>query len=54
MASHTKAELTQAARTLARALPSAVRQAAARGALEASQARPTSGGGVFDGLAEAA
>jgi glycine C-acetyltransferase/8-amino-7-oxononanoate synthase len=53
MASHTKSELTQAARTLARTVPAAVRESAARGALEAN--RPAAGtGGVFDGLAEAA
>jgi len=54
MASHTKSELVQAARTLARAVPSGVRQAAARGALQASQSPRPGAGGVFDGLAEAA
>lgn len=54
MASHTKSELAQAARTLTRAVPSAVRQAAAQGAVEASRARRPAAGGVFDGLAEAA
>lgn len=54
MASHTKSELAQAARTLARAVPAGVRQAAARGALEASQAHRPAAAGVFDGLAEAA
>ncbi len=54
MASHTKSELAQAARTLARALPATVRQAAARGALEAGKGRRPGAGGVFDGLAEAA
>ncbi len=54
MASHTKSELAEAARTLSRAVPSSVHQAAARGAVEASHARPSSAGAVFDGLAEAA
>ncbi len=54
MASHTKSELAEAARTLSCAVPSSVRQAAARGAVEASQARPSGAGVVFDGLAEAA
>jgi len=53
MASHTKSELAAAARTLSRAVPSSVRKAAARGAMDAGRAgRPD--GGVFDGLAEAA
>ncbi len=54
MASHTKSELTEAARTLARTVPAGVRQAAARGASEAERGAPPAAGGVFDGLAEAA
>ena len=54
MASHTKSELAEAARTLARAVPSSVRKAAARGALDARRATRPVEGGVFDGLAEAA
>ena len=54
MASHTKSELAQAARTLARAVPTSVRQAAASGAIEADRTGRPAAGGVFDGLAEAA
>jgi hypothetical protein len=54
MASHTTAELAEAARTLARAVPSSVRTAAARGAVEAARSARPASGGVFDGLADAA
>jgi len=55
MASHTKAELREAAEVIAKAVPDAARKAAARRALEADAA-PTqaAGGRVFDGLADAA
>ncbi len=49
MASHTKSELRDAAKTLARAVPASVRKAAARQALEAQDAAATDR--VFDGLA---
>lgn len=54
MASHTKTELREAARTLAKCLPAPTRRPVAR-VPEPVAARPSrSGGAVFDGLAEAA
>ena len=52
MASHTKAELRDAAKVVAKAVPEAARKAAARQALEAEAA--AAGGRVFDRLADAA
>ena len=52
MASHTKAELRDAAKVVAKAVPEAARKAAARRALDAEAA--TAGGRVFDRLADAA
>jgi len=49
MASHSKSELRDAAKTLARAVPASARKAAARRALEAQGA--ATAGRVFDGLA---
>jgi len=49
MASHTKSELRDAAKTLAAAVPASARKAAARRVLEAQDAAAT--GRVFDGLA---
>ena len=49
MASHTKSELRDAAKTLAAAVPASVRKAAARRALKAQNAE--AGSVVFDGLA---
>ena len=49
MASHTKSELRDAAKTLAGAVPASVRKAAARRVLEGHDAAAT--GRVFDGLA---
>ena len=49
MASHTKSELRDAAKTLAAAVPASVRKAAARRVLEAQDAAAS--GRVFDGLA---
>ncbi|MDQ4048965.1 MAG: aminotransferase class I/II-fold pyridoxal phosphate-dependent enzyme, partial [Actinomycetota bacterium] len=63
MASHTKGELREAARTLAAAVPAAVRNGGARRALEAgasvdASAAPKGADGrrsrIFDGLADAA
>jgi 8-amino-7-oxononanoate synthase len=54
MASHTKSELRDAARIVAKAVPESVRKAAARRALEAEHAGAQQSGGVFDGLADAA
>jgi 8-amino-7-oxononanoate synthase len=55
MASHTKAELREAAEVVAKAVPDAARKAAARRALEADAAAAQAAGGrVFDGLADAA
>ena len=55
MASHTKAELREAAKVVAKAVPVAARQAAARHALEAeAAAADTAGPRVFDRLADAA
>ncbi len=54
MASHTKAELREAAEVVAKAVPEAARKAAARRALEADAAAHAAGGRVFDGLADAA
>jgi 8-amino-7-oxononanoate synthase len=54
MASHTKAELREAAEVVAKAVPDAARKAAARRALEADAAAHAAGGRVFDGLADAA
>lgn len=53
MASHTKSELRDAAKTLAAAVPSSVRKAAARRVLEAENTAAATGR-VFDGLADAA
>jgi 8-amino-7-oxononanoate synthase len=52
MASHTKAELRDAAKVVAKAVPEAARKAAARRALDAEAA--ATGGRVFDRLADAA
>jgi glycine C-acetyltransferase/8-amino-7-oxononanoate synthase len=52
MASHTKAELRDAAKTVASAVPGSVRKAAARRALESQETAAT--GRIFDGLADAA
>jgi glycine C-acetyltransferase/8-amino-7-oxononanoate synthase len=52
MASHTKAELRDAAKVVAKAVPEAARKAAARRALEAEAV--AAGGRVFDRLADAA
>jgi 8-amino-7-oxononanoate synthase len=52
MASHTKAELRDAAKVVAKAVPEAARKAAARRSLEAETA--AAGGRVFDRLADAA
>ncbi len=52
MASHTKAELRDAAKVVAKSVPEAARKAAARRALEAEAA--AAGGRVFDRLADAA
>jgi 8-amino-7-oxononanoate synthase len=52
MASHTKAELRDAAKVVAKAVPEAARKAAARRALDAEAA--AAGGRVFDRLADAA
>jgi glycine C-acetyltransferase/8-amino-7-oxononanoate synthase len=49
MASHTKSELRDAAKTLAAAVPASVRKGSARRVLEAQDAAAT--GRVFDGLA---
>lgn len=55
MATHTKAELRQAARTLAKAVPAAVRRSPAATQPVTNQAPGAHDvGGVFDGLAEAA
>jgi 8-amino-7-oxononanoate synthase len=55
MASHTKAELRDAAKVVAKAIPEAARKAAARRALEADAAAAQAAGGrIFDGLADAA
>ena len=55
MASHTKAELREAAKVVAGAIPAEARKAAARRALEADTAAAEAGGPrVFDGLADAA
>ncbi len=54
MASHTKSELRDAAKVVAKAVPESVRKAAARRALAAEQAAAQPTGGVFDGLADAA
>jgi len=51
MASHTKTELREAARIVAKAVPETARRAAARRLAEASAPAK---GGVFDGLADAA
>jgi len=53
MASHTKSELRDAAKTLAAAVPASVRKAAARRVMEA-ETTPAARGRVFDGLADAA
>jgi glycine C-acetyltransferase/8-amino-7-oxononanoate synthase len=52
MASHTKAELRDAAKVVAKAVPEAARKAAARRALEAEAT--ATGGRVFDRMADAA
>jgi len=52
MASHTKSELRDAAKVVAKAVPEAARKAAARRALEAEAA--AAGGRVFDRMADAA
>ncbi len=52
MASHTKSELRDAAKTLAGCVPRSVRKAAARRALELRE--PAGASGVYDGLADAA
>jgi glycine C-acetyltransferase/8-amino-7-oxononanoate synthase len=52
MASHTKSELRDAAKTLASALPGSVRKAAARRVLQAPESAVS--GRVYDGLADAA
>ena len=55
MASHTKAELRDASKVVAKAVPEAARKAAARRALDAdAAAEQTAGGRIFDGLADAA
>jgi glycine C-acetyltransferase/8-amino-7-oxononanoate synthase len=55
MASHTKAELREAAKIVAKAIPADARKAAARRALDAkTAASEASGTRVFDGLADAA
>jgi 8-amino-7-oxononanoate synthase len=54
MASHTKSELREAAKVVAKSVPEAARKAAARRALEADAAAQAAGGRVFDGLADAA
>jgi 8-amino-7-oxononanoate synthase len=55
MASHTKSELRDAAKVVAKAVPETARKAAARRALEAEQAAAQAAGGrIFDGLADAA
>jgi 8-amino-7-oxononanoate synthase len=55
MASHTKAELRDAAKVVAKAIPAEARKAAARRALEAeATAAEAPGSRVFDGLADAA
>ncbi|HEX2162232.1 MAG TPA: 8-amino-7-oxononanoate synthase [Thermoleophilaceae bacterium] len=55
MASHTKSELRDAAKVVAKAVPETVRKAAERRALEADVAAAQAAGGrVFDGLADAA
>ncbi len=54
MASHTKSELRDAAKVVAKAVPESVRKAAAHRALAAEQAAAQSAGGVFDRLADAA
>jgi 8-amino-7-oxononanoate synthase len=54
MASHTKSELRDAAKVIAKAVPESVRKAAARRALAAEQAAAQPTGGVFDRLADAA
>ncbi|HYI99038.1 MAG TPA: 8-amino-7-oxononanoate synthase [Thermoleophilaceae bacterium] len=55
MASHTKAELRDAAKVVAEAIPAEARKAAARRALEAETvATEADGPRVFDGLADAA
>ena len=55
MASHTKTELREAAKIVAKAIPADARKAAAQRAIEAEAAvAGTSGAGVFDGLADAA
>ena len=53
MASHTKTELREAARIVAKAVPETARKAAARRLAEATVSA-TAGKGVFDGLADAA
>ena len=54
MASHTKSELRDAAKTLAGSVPSSVRKAAARLAREPAPVPAHGGGRVYDGLADAA
>jgi glycine C-acetyltransferase/8-amino-7-oxononanoate synthase len=56
MASHTKAELREAAQTIAAAVPASVRKAAAERALAAQAAAKTrtDPGRIYDGLADAA
>jgi glycine C-acetyltransferase/8-amino-7-oxononanoate synthase len=55
MASHTKAELREAAEVVAKAVPEAARKAATRRALEVDAAAAEAAGArVFDGLADAA
>jgi glycine C-acetyltransferase/8-amino-7-oxononanoate synthase len=55
MASHTKSELRDAAKVVAKGVPEEARKAAARRALEADAAAAQAAGGrVFDGLADAA
>jgi glycine C-acetyltransferase/8-amino-7-oxononanoate synthase len=55
MASHTKTELREAAKIVAKAIPADVRKAAAQRAIEVEAALAgRQGAGVFDGLADAA
>jgi 8-amino-7-oxononanoate synthase len=55
MASHTKTELREAAKIVAKAVPAEARKAAARRALEAeATTAETAGARIFDGLADAA
>jgi 8-amino-7-oxononanoate synthase len=54
MASHTKSELRDAAKVVAKAVPESARKAAARRALEADDASRAASGRIYDGLADAA